>query len=85
MQADNKAQLTRIVVLDNLIEAQLLSSILDQRGIDHRLRSYYDTAYDGLFQALKGWGELHAPPADRQEILELLHEIRNSDFDINNK
>ena len=80
MQADNQLELTKIVVLDNLIEAQLISSILDQRNVDHRLRSYHDTAYDGLFQAQKGWGELQAPRAYRQEILALLEEIRATDF-----
>ena len=85
MQADNQLELAKIVVLDNLIEAQLISSILGQRNIDHRLRSYHDTAYDGLFQAQKGWGELQAPRVYRKEILALLTEIRETNFYQNNE
>ena len=51
----------KIAVLENAIEAQLLSSVLTQYEIPHRLRSYHDTAYDGLFQLQKGWGEIYGP------------------------
>ena len=81
MQSNSTPQLTKIAVLDNLIEAQLISSILDQRDIVHRLRSYHDTAYDGLFQVQKGWGELYASRENKQEILAVLEEMRNSEFD----
>ncbi|MBU0987236.1 MAG: hypothetical protein KKH68_08285 [Proteobacteria bacterium] len=66
-----------IALLDNIIEAQLIDSILDEQNIPHRIRSYHDTAYDGLFQVQKGWGQLYAPPAYKQEILEILNDIRS--------
>ena len=47
---------TKIAVLDNQFQAQLLESILMERKIPHLLRSYYDTAFDGLFQTQKGGG-----------------------------
>ena len=68
----------RIAVLENLIEAQMLSAALDDRGIPHRVRSYHDTAYDGLFQFQKGWGEIQADDADRSEVLLALADIRSS-------
>jgi hypothetical protein len=38
--------------------------------------SYHDTAYDGLFQTQKGWGHVSSPSSFKQEILEILHELR---------
>jgi hypothetical protein len=40
----------KIMVLENTIEAQLIDSILSEKNIPHRIRSFHDTAYDGLFQ-----------------------------------
>ena len=65
------------MILENAIEAQVVGSILNQYQIPHRIRSFYDTAYDGLFQVQKGWGELTAPHPYRQEILKILDDIRS--------
>jgi fructose-bisphosphate aldolase class II len=80
MLQSEDSQLVKIAVLENAIEAQLIGSILDQRGIIHRLRSYYDTAYDGLFQMQKGWGKLYALQSHRQEILRVIDDVRSIDF-----
>jgi hypothetical protein len=66
----------KVVILDNEIEAGLLVSILSDRGIPHRMRSYHDTAYDGLFQTQKGWGCINAPESYREEIKEILSDVR---------
>jgi len=66
----------KISGLENGIEAQLVESILNERKIPHRIRSYHDTAYDGLFQVHRGWGELHAPVAFKKTLLEILAAIR---------
>ena len=66
----------KVTVLDNEIEAQLLDSILEERDIPHLMVSYHDTAYDGLFQTQKGWGHVSAPALFKQEILEILDEVR---------
>lgn len=68
----------KIADLENSIEAQLVDSILNEQNIPHRLRSFYDTAYDGLFQVQKGWGELYAPAALKEEILEILRNVRTT-------
>ena len=68
---------TKIDLIESQIEAQLLESILKERGIPHAFTSYHDTAYDGLFQALKGWGHVSAPSPWHEEIRMILSEIRN--------
>ncbi|MFW5908446.1 MAG: hypothetical protein ACOCR8_02300 [Desulfosalsimonas sp.] len=67
----------RISGIDNPFEAQLLGSILEERVISHRIRSHHDTAYDGLYQMQKGWGEIYAPQQHKKEIIEILEQIRN--------
>lgn len=69
----------RIATLENEIEARLLEAVLQERQIDHRLRSYHDLAYDGLFQASLGWGALYAAAADQTEILAILKDIRQQE------
>ena len=71
-----------IAILDNIIEAQLVDSILEEHDIPHRIRSFHDTAYDGLFQFQMGWGALWAPVSYKAEILEILNDVRSKDFDI---
>lgn len=69
----------RITVLENEIEARLIRSVLEDRNLPHMIRSYHDTAYDGLYQFQMGWGELSAPEEYKQEIERLLASIRQSD------
>lgn len=69
---------TRIATLENEIEATLLSSLLEEEGIQHLLRTYHDSAYDGLFQAERGWGHIEADERDRDRILEVLSSMRES-------
>ncbi len=68
----------KVTVLENQFEAQLLASILEEREIPHRLRSYHDTAFDGLFQTQKGWGYISAPEDRHGEIKEIIADVRRS-------
>jgi hypothetical protein len=70
----------KVVVFENATEAQLVESILKEQQIPHRIRSFHDTAYDGLFQVQKGWGELFAPPETETEILSILKSVRSEDL-----
>lgn len=67
---------SKVMVLDNDIEANLVDSILKEREIPHIMQSYYDTAYDGLYQTQKGWGHVSAPPSSHQEIKEIVFDLR---------
>lgn len=67
----------RIAQLENEIEAHLVASILEERDVPHAVRSYRDTAYDGLFQVQKGWGAIMAAPENKKLILEILQDLRS--------
>jgi hypothetical protein len=69
----------KIAVLENEIQAQLLDDVLTQRNIPHMMRSYHDSAYDGLFQHSKGWGHVEAPENYEDEIIEIIDNLSQSE------
>jgi len=77
MSIFDEVKFFKIAVLDNIIEAQIVDSILNQHDIPHHIRSYHDTAYDGLFQFQKGWGEILAPQEFKEEILEIIQDLKS--------
>jgi len=67
----------KIAVLDNMVEANVLDSLLSGQDIPHLMRTYHDSAYDGIFQGSKGWGHVEAPEEYRKEIMAVLQDLRN--------
>jgi len=65
----------RILMFNNEFEAKLLDEILSEKQIPHLIRSYHDSAYDGLFQVHSGWGHIEAPPSYKEEILKIYEEM----------
>ena len=81
LQDEQEERYVRIVVLDSAIESQLVMSVLDEQQIPYRMRSFHDTAYDGIFQVQKGWGEISAPESRKAQILEIVADLRAKDMD----
>jgi hypothetical protein len=69
-------KLEKIAVLDNEVQSELVDSVLSERGIPHLMRSYHDSAYDGLFQGQGGWGHVEAPASFREDIMAVIEDIR---------
>lgn len=65
----------KILTLNNEFEAIRIKEILDLNEIPNMIRSFHDSAYDGVFQNQFGWGVLEADEKDEAKILELLKEI----------
>jgi hypothetical protein len=53
----------------------LLDEILNEKQIPHLIRSYHDSAYDGLWQTQSGWGHVEAPEEYSDEILKIYSEM----------
>ena len=68
-------QFNKILILDNEIEAEFLESILIERDIPHRIQSYHDSAYDGIYQAQKGWGVVMAPEDFKEAIISIYQDL----------
>ena len=65
----------KVLTFENEVEARILQSLLEERGIPHVVSSYHDTAYDGLYQLQKGWGFLRAPRESAEEIRSLYENL----------
>jgi len=66
----------KIVVLENEVQAGLVDLTLTKLGIPHIMRSYYDSAFDGIFQGARAWGHVEAPSNYKEEILAIVTELR---------
>jgi hypothetical protein len=65
----------KILEFKSEAEAILLSGLLEQRGIPHMLRSYHDSAYDGIWQTETCWGFLDADEENRDDIIRIFNEM----------
>jgi hypothetical protein len=65
----------KILTFTNEIEALLLDEILTEKEIPHIIRTYHDSAYDGLWQTQSAWGHVEAPAEYSEEILKIYSEM----------
>jgi len=65
----------KILIFKNAIEAMLLDEILTEKKISHLIRSYHDSALDGLWQTQSSWGHVEAPEEYREEILQIYNDM----------
>lgn len=63
---------------ENEAEANVIKSILEENGIHAEIRSFRDTAYDGLFQSQYGWGVIRVAEADAEEAKKIVQEWRDA-------
>ena len=60
----------KLITPENEAEANVIKSILEENGIYAEIKSFHDTAYDGLFQSQYGWGLIRVSEADLPECTE---------------
>jgi hypothetical protein len=65
----------KILTFNNEFEAMLLDGLLKEKDIPHIIRSFHDSAYDGLWQTQTSWGQLEAPEEYIDEILEIFNTL----------
>jgi len=70
--------LKTVVKPENEAEANVIQSVLAEQGIYAEIKSFHDTAYDGLFQAQYGWGLILVSEADFAEAKRIVDEWRNA-------
>jgi hypothetical protein len=71
-------QFVKITNLNDVIEATLIDSMLEEQGIPHLVVSHSDAAYDGVFTVTRGWGHIEAPEEQRAAIEELCAALRHA-------
>jgi hypothetical protein len=71
----------KVLDFNNEFEAKLLDEILNEKNIPHIIRSYHDSAYDGLWQMQSGWGHLEAPEKYREELLLIYNQMSSESLE----
>jgi hypothetical protein len=66
----------KIAVVENQFEADLITQTLADEGIPCLIRSYHDTAYDGLFITQKGWAAVMVPEDSVNKADAIITELR---------
>ena len=69
--------MVKVFILQDRFEADLIKKELEREGIPVLIRSFRDTAYDGIYIPQKGWGEVRVPEKDRERAQELIDNLEH--------
>lgn len=75
---EDTKSLVKVFTLKNQFEADIIKDELEKQNIPVLIRSFKDTAYDGIYIPQKGWGEVRVPEKDKEkakEIIDILEEF----------
>jgi len=63
-------------IVENRFEGDRVSQALKEAGIPFVMKSFHDTAYDGLYIPQKGWGAVLVPRSFQEEAEGVIAEVR---------
>jgi len=64
--------------IENRFEGDRISQVLHEAGIPFLIKSFLDTAYDGLYIPQKGWGIVMVSEQNKEEAERLISEIKKT-------
>jgi len=64
--------------IENRFEGDRISQALQEAGIPFLIKSFLDTAYDGLYIPQKGWGTVRVPEENKEEAEKLISEVKKT-------
>ncbi len=65
-------------IVENRFEGDRISQSLQEAGIPFMVKSFLDTAYDGLYIPQKGWGMVLVPETFIEEAERIISEVKGS-------
>ena len=65
-------------VVESRFEGDRVSQALDEAGIPFLIKSFLDTAYDGLYIPQKGWGAVMVPENFKEEAGKVIFDVKRS-------
>ena len=65
-------------IVENRFEGDRISQSLREAEIPFLIKSFLDTAYDGLYIPQKGWGVVLVSEKDREEAEKLIGEVKKT-------
>ena len=73
-----KEEFVPVKVAENAFEADRIRAVLEQEGFTVMVRSFHDTAYDGIYQAQKGWGYVEVPENEKDRAEKIVNELERA-------
>jgi hypothetical protein len=64
--------------IENRFEGDRISQVLQEAGIPFLIKSFLDTAYDGLYIPQRGWGAVMVSEKNREEAERLISEVKRT-------
>jgi len=64
--------------VENRFEGDRVSRALQEVKIPFLIKTFLDTAYDGLYLPQKGWGVVMVPDSFREEAEKIVSEVKMS-------
>jgi hypothetical protein len=64
--------------IENRFEGDRITQALQEAGIPFLIKSFLDTAYDGLYIPQKGWGIVMVSGKNKEEAERLISEIKKT-------
>jgi hypothetical protein len=71
-------QWVKVGTVENRFEGDRISQALEEAGIQFFIKSFLDTAYNGLYIPQKGWGVVMVSEKNREEAERLISEIKKT-------
>ena len=68
----------KIATVENKFEADVLTNTLKKECIPVMVRSFHDTAYDGIYIPQKGWGIILVPAENKDKAEEIIAAVKNT-------
>ncbi len=65
-------------IVENRFEGDRVSQTLNEAEIPFLIKSFLDTAYDGLYIPQKGWGAVMVPEDFGEEAEEVISEVKKT-------
>ena len=62
--------------IDNRFEGDRVSRALEEAEIPYMIKSFLDTAYDGLYVPQKGWGRVMVPEEFYNQAERIVTEVK---------
>jgi predicted amidophosphoribosyltransferase len=75
METLRKADFVSVMIARNAFEADRLKVALEEEGIPVLIRTFLDTAYDGIYVAQKGWGRVEVPITEKERAERIVEDF----------
>jgi hypothetical protein len=75
---ESKDSWVKAGTVENRFEGDRISQALQEAGIPFLIKSFLDTAYDGLYIPQKGWGVVLVSEKNREEAERLIFEVKKT-------